>query len=77
MLTQELMLDGVAYELRGRSINGEQFTSTWRCKACDETEGVAILAQELDDAFELARFSLFVHHNTRHVEVSPCPPIPW
>ena len=64
--TIELTLDGVPYELQAYRIDEEQFAAEWRCKDCDETDGVLIRAGSLDDALDFARFSLVAHHQFAH-----------
>ena len=54
--TIELTLDGVPYELQAYRIDEEQFAAEWRCKDCDETDGVLIRASSLDDALDFAAF---------------------
>ena len=65
-VSKRLTLGGVTYNVAVQELPDGMYRATWYCSACDEEGAWAPLSMEINQAVDLARLALEVHHGFLH-----------
>ena len=63
---KQVILDGIKYDIHVISLSGGMFRAEWKCTACSEDGAWAPISADSQQAIDLAKLSIGVHHTFVH-----------
>jgi hypothetical protein len=63
---KQVILDGIKYNIHVTSLSGGMFRAEWKCAACSEDGAWAPISADSQQAIDLAKLGIGVHHAFVH-----------